>query len=246
MKEVEFTIVSNDCIAPDTYRMVLEGDTSAIESSGQFVEVSLPGYFLRRPISVNDRTERCLTLAYKVVGKGTDLMSGMTPGDTLVALTGLGHGFNAGACKQSALLLGGGLGAAPLYLLARELMALGREVSVVLGFGKAEEIVMQKEFEALGAKVFIATMDGSRGTKGFVTDVVKAEKPVFDRFYACGPKPMLKAVCQSIGSDGEVSMEERMGCGFGICYGCTLQTAKGPRRVCKDGPVFDKEDLIWE
>ena len=245
MKEVKFTVSSNVEIALNTWKMVLKGDTSAIKGSGQFVEISLPGFFLRRPISVNDATDGTLTLVYKVVGKGTDMMSGLTEGATLDILTGLGHGFHPEACATDALLLGGGVGTAPLYLLARELIAAGKAVTVVLGFNKAEEAMLVEDFKALGARVEIATMDGSLGTKGFVTDILAKGGIQYDHFYGCGPLPMLKAVCAGIEGKGEISLEERMGCGCGICYGCTCHTTEGPRRVCADGPVFDKEVIVW-
>lgn len=245
MKEVTFKVVSNRPIAPATWKMVLEGDTSAIKGCGQFVNITIPGLFLRRPISVHDVDMTTLTLVYKVVGKGTDKMSTMKPGDTIDALTGLGNGFDVGACTGKALLLGGGVGAAPLYLLAKELIAGGSVVTVILGFNNAGETMMVNEFEQLGCRVEIATMDGSCGTKGFVTDVIAQKGIDADYFYGCGPLPMLKAVCNAVEISGEVSLEERMGCGFGICYGCSCHTTDGPRRVCADGPVFKKEKMIW-
>ncbi len=251
MKQVYLTVKSNEPIAAGTWKMILEGDTSAVTGSGQFVNIALPGLFLRRPISVCDLSEGLLTLVYKVVGKGTDAMSAMAPGTRLDILTGLGNGFDAAACESSALLLGGGVGTAPLVLLTRELRSRGKSVTVLLGFNKAGEEMLAAELEALGARVEIATLDGSKGTRGFVTDILhlKADGPDairYDYFYACGPMPMLKAVCGAIDAPGEVSLEERMGCGFGICYGCSCHTVNGPRRVCADGPVFKKEDLIWQ
>ena len=245
MKEAVFTILENVPVAPRTFRMKMEGDTSEIRCSGEFVDFAIDGKFLRRPISVHDRDRGTLTIVYKVVGEGTAAMSAMLPGARLKALTGLGKGFDIDVCQSEALLLGGGVGAAPLYLLAKELIAQSKEVSVVLGFNTASEVMLTKEFEELGTKVFIATMDGSAGTKGFVTDVLRLNDISYDFFYACGPKPMLKAVCGSIGGKGEVSLEERMGCGAGFCYCCSIQTVNGPRRVCKDGPVFKKEEIIW-
>jgi len=245
MKESVFTILENLPIAPRTFRMKMGGDTSEIRSSGEFVDIAIDGKFLRRPISVHDCDDGMLTIIYKVVGEGTEAMSGMLSGDRLKVLTGLGNSFDADACRSGALLLGGGVGAAPLYLLAKELRSRGKQVTVVLGFNKADEVMLEDDFESLGAKVFIATMDGSAGTRGFVTDVVRLEDLDYDYFYACGPKPMLKAVCENVSGRGEVSLEERMGCGSGFCYCCSIQTVNGPRRVCKDGPVFKKEDLIW-
>lgn len=231
--------------------MVLKGDTADAGGSGKFVNISLPGLFLRRPISICDLSGGELTLVYKVVGKGTGDMAQMQPGETLDLLTGLGNGFDVSACRKEALLLGGGVGTAPLVFLARELVAIGKRVTALLGFNKASEIMLADELRSLGATVFIATLDGSQGTRGFVTDILKEKagtgNPItFDCFYACGPMPMLKALCSAIDAPGEVSLEERMGCGFGICYGCSCHTTAGPRRVCADGPVFKKEELIWQ
>ena len=245
MKEVRFTILDNSLIAANTWRMRLAGDTSAIVCSGEFVEIAIDGKFLRRPISVHDVDWETFSIVYKVVGEGTAAMSRMLPGDSLNALTGLGTGFSIDSCQSKALLLGGGVGTAPLYQLAKELCSQQKEVTVVLGFNKASEVMLVEDFESFGAKVYVATLDGSVGTKGFVTDVVKLRNISYDYFYACGPMPMLRAVCETVRGRGEVSLEERMGCGAGFCYCCSIQTVNGPRRVCKDGPVFRKEDLIW-
>ena len=269
MQKRIFKIESNELVARDTFRIVLRTDGPVAIRSGQFVDIAVPGYSLRRPISVSDSLPDGVVLYYKVVGEGTRVIAGMTPGETLEllasapgvqvsadipssfagltgeSLTGLGSGFHPEKCVSDALLIGGGLGAAPLYLLAKELLAAGKRASAVLGFNKADEICLVDELKALGIPVHIATMDGSVGTKGFVTDAIAAAKPAFDRFYTCGPLPMMKAVCKTLDSPGDVSLEERMGCGAGFCYGCTVQTASGPRRVCADGPVFDKEEVLW-
>ena len=245
MKEVRFTILENSLIAANTWKMKLAGDTSAIVCSGEFVEIAIDGKFLRRPISVHDVDWETFSIVYKVVGEGTAAMSRMLPGGSLNALTGLGTGFSIDSCRSRALLLGGGVGAAPLYQLSKELCSQQKEVTVVLGFNKELEVMLVEDFENLGAKVYVATLDGSVGTRGFVTDVVKLKNINYDYFYACGPMPMLKAVCETVRGRGEVSLEERMGCGAGFCYCCSIQTKNGPRRVCKDGPVFKKEDLIW-
>lgn len=273
MQKRIFKIECNDPVARDTFRLVLRTDGPVAIRSGQFVDIAIPGYYLRRPISVSDTLPDGVVLYYKVVGEGTRAMAAMPPGSVLellcsaaydrgafppdplrrfapnppadTGLTGLGSGFHPEKCREAALLLGGGLGAAPLYLLARELLALGRQVTAVLGFNRADEICLEQELRALGVPVHIATLDGSVGTNGFVTDAVAAVKPAFDRFYTCGPLPMMKAVCAALAAPGEVSLEERMGCGAGFCYGCTVQTASGPRRVCADGPVFDKEEVLW-
>ena len=245
MQKRIFHIESNDAVARDTFRIVLRTDGPVAVRSGQFVDIDIPGYYLRRPISVSDSQPDGVVLYYKVVGEGTKVLSAMAPGAALELLLPLGNGFHPELCSEAALLIGGGLGAAPLYLLAKELLAAGRKVTAVLGFNKADEICLVDELKALGVPVHIATMDGSVGTKGFVTDAIAAAKPVFDRFYTCGPLPMMKAVCAALSAPGEVSLEERMGCGAGFCYGCTVQTASGPRRVCADGPVFVKEEVLW-
>lgn len=245
MQKRLFTIESNDLEARDTYRIVLRSDSLVTAASGQFVDLALPGYYLRRPISISDCRPDAVVLYYKVVGEGTRDLAKMAPGAALELLLPLGNGFHPEKCASDALLIGGGLGVAPLYLLAKELLAQGKHATAVLGFNKADEICLADDLKALGIPVLIATMDGSVGTKGFVTDAIAAAKPAFDRFYSCGPLPMLKAVCKTLDAPGEVSLEERMGCGAGFCYGCTIQTANGPRRVCADGPVFDKEELLW-
>ena len=245
MQKRLFKIEQNEAVARDTFRLVLRTDAPVAIRSGQFVDIALPGFYLRRPISVSDILADGVVLYYKVVGEGTRAMAGMKPGEALELLLPLGSGFHPERCREAALLAGGGLGAAPLYLLAKELQTLGKQVTAVLGFNRADEICLEQEFRALGIPVLLATLDGSAGTKGFVTDAIAAARPVFDRFYTCGPLPMMKALCAALPTPGEASLEERMGCGAGFCYGCTVQTLSGPKRVCADGPVFDKEDLPW-
>ena len=245
MKRVILEIESNRPLTPLIYEMRLTGDTSAVKRPGGFVEISLDGLFLRRPISVCDFDEGRLTLVYKVVGKGTEQMAGLKPGTQLDVLTGLGNGFDTACCERKALLVGGGVGVPPLYRLTRNLIAEGKEVTVILGFNTQAEIFYAEEFRKAGATVVIATADGSQGVKGFVTDAIRECEIDFDYFYACGPLPMLKALSEATVRPGELSLEERMGCGFGICMGCSIQTASGAKRVCKEGPVFKKEDVIW-
>lgn len=245
MQRVIFEIISNRALTEQVYEMCLAGDTSAITRPGQFVELSIEGLFLRRPISVCNFDEGRLTLVYKVVGKGTADMAAMQVGRKVDVLTGLGNGFNVEVECERALLVGGGVGVPPLYRLARELVARGRKVSVVLGFNTASEIFYEQEFRSLGVDVVVATADGSQGVKGFVTDAIRESGVEADYFYSCGPLPMLKALSQSVNIDGELSLEERMGCGFGICMGCSIQTASGAKRVCKEGPVFKKEEILW-
>ena len=242
MKKSLYTIAENQLIATKTYQMVLVGDGLV---DGEFVDIGIPGYFLRRPLSVCDSEDGKLTLVYKVVGEGTKVLSEMAVGSELEVLTGLGKGFDADACQERALLVGGGLGVPPLLLLAKRLKARGKKVTAVLGFNKADEIILTQEFEAECDRVAVSTVDGSVGVKGFVTDAIAALKPDYDFFYTCGPMVMMKVVCNSLEGPGEASLEERMGCGAGFCYGCSIQTKNGPRRVCKDGPVFKKEELIW-
>ena len=237
-----YTLKANRLVAAGTYRLVLSGPGPV---EGEFVHLDIPGYYLRRPFSVCDTSPEGFTLLYKTVGEGTRALSTLPVGTSLSVLTGLGKGFDASACREKALLVGGGLGAAPLYLLAKELRKEGKEATVILGFNKADEIVLQEEFETLCGSVTLTTLDGSAGVKGFVTDALKALKPAYDYFYTCGPMVMMKAVCQQLEGPGEASLEERMGCGAGFCYGCSIHTASGPRRVCKDGPVFKKEEILW-
>ena len=245
MKRSDYIITCNEKIADRTFRMRLAGDTSAIRGAGQFAGLAVEGRFLRRPLAVCEKDDESFCVIYKIVGGGTDALSCLPPGGIIDALTGLGNGFDASLCSRSALLVAGGLGASPLFSLAKELRARGKSVTVVLGFNKADEIILEDEYRALGADVQIATMDGSRGRKGLVTDVIGALNLYYDCFFTCGPKVMMKAVCSMMEVPGQVSLEERMGCGCGICYGCTCKTAGGPKRICADGPVFDSREVIW-
>ena len=242
MKQILFTVESNAALTPWVYRMVLSGDTQGIRP-GQFVEVAVPGKYLRRPISVCDFGENSLTLVYKVVGEGTDILSRIAPGTVLDVLTGLGNGYDTAPSGEEPVLVGGGVGVPPLYALCKKLLAEGKKPQVVLGFNTAEEIFLAEEFAALGAVVHIATADGSVGTRGFVTDVFKALP--YSYFYSCGPIPMFRAMEGVVTTQGQYSLEERMGCGFGVCVGCTVETKSGPRRVCKDGPVFPREEVFF-
>lgn len=239
-----YTIKSNIKIAADVYEMVLSGDTSAITMPGQFINILLPEKYLRRPISICDWSEDTITIVYKVVGGGTAQMATMPVGTELDCLVGLGTGFDTKKSEASALLLGGGVGTPPMYGLAKALLREGKEVTVLLGFNSKDDVFYQENFEALGAKVVVATADGSFGTRGFVTDILPENKDVF--YYTCGPIPMLKAIYKALGTKGQISLEERMGCGFGACMGCSMQTKVGNKRVCKEGPVFDADILLWE
>ncbi len=243
MKQSIFEIKSNEKIAKDVFRMVLSGDTSDLTNPGQFVNIKLDGFFLRRPISVCDYDEGVLVLIYKVVGEGTEVMSKMCEGEKLDVLTGLGNGFDTSLSGENPVVIGGGVGVPPMFNLARKLIAEGKNVTAVLGFNKEEEIFYKEEFEKLGAKVLISTVDGSVGVKGFVTDAMKDID--FTYTYCCGPEPMLKAVYNASEKSGQFSFEERMGCGFGACMGCSCKTKYGNKRICKDGPVLVKEEIIW-
>ena len=244
-KKAIYSVLSNEPLTRDVYHMVLEGDTQWITRPGQFVNIELDGFYLRRPISISDWSDTTITIIYKVVGRGTQVMSRMGVGVKLDVLTGLGNGFNPEVECQKPLLVGGGVGVPPLYRLAKELLARGRKVSVVLGFNKADEVFYAEEFKALGADVYVSTADGSVGVRGFVTDAIREAAIDFDYFYSCGPLPMLKALCGCCEQDGELSFEERMGCGFGACMGCSCKTLTGNKRICKDGPVMKRGEIIW-
>ena len=244
MKQSIFEIRSNTALTDCVYKMVLAGDTSAITASGQFVNIQLEGMFLRRPISVCDYDEETLTIVYKVVGKGTEAMSRMLPGTRLDILTGLGNGYDLELAGEKPVLLGGGVGVPPMYNLARKLKALGKEVKVILGFNTASEVFYEEAFKALGCDVTVTTVDGSYGIKGFVTTAL--EETDYTYFYTCGPEPMLKAVYRASKTSGQMSFEERMGCGFGACMGCSCKTLTGYKRICKEGPVMKKEEILWD
>ena len=243
MKQSIFKITSNEKIARDIFKMTLAGDTSAITAPGQFVNIKLDGFFLRRPISVCDCVGENLTLIYKTVGNGTEQMSRMAAGDELDLLTGLGNGYDTKISGGSPLLVGGGVGVPPMYMLCRELISEGKNVTVVLGFNSKDDVFYENEFRALGADVHIATADGTYGTKGFVTDVIKDMQYTF--FYTCGPEPMFRAMHKIMKTPGQYSFEERMGCGFGACMGCSCKTLTGNKRICKEGPVMESEEIIW-
>ena len=235
MKQSIFEILSNEALTDSVYKMVLAGDTSAITASGQFVNIQLSGKFLRRPISVCDYDDATLTIVYKVVGHGTEQMSAMGAGEKLDILTGLGNGYDLSVSGDCPVLLGGGVGVPPMYNLAKKLRSQGKTVSVILGFNTKSEIFYEEEFKALGCHVTVTTVDGSYGTKGFVTDALPEN---YTYFYTCGPEPMLKAVYRATNTSGQMSFEERMGCGFGACMGCSCKTLTGYKRICKEGPVM--------
>ena len=244
MRQSIFEILSNEALTSSVYRMTLEGDTSAITAPGQFVNIRLAGKFLRRPISVCDWEDGKLTLVYKVVGHGTAQMAAMAPGEKLDILTGLGNGYDLGLVGDAPLLVGGGVGVPPMYGLAKHLRAMGKEVQVILGFNTKAEIFYEQEFKDLGCTVTVTTADGSYGVKGFVTDAMKDLH--YSHFCACGPEPMLKALYAASTTSGQMSFEERMGCGFGACMGCSCKTLTGSKRICKDGPVMKKEEILWD
>ncbi|MGN0782996.1 MAG: dihydroorotate dehydrogenase electron transfer subunit [Christensenellales bacterium] len=244
MKQAIFTIKSNVPLTKTVYRAVLVGDTSEIKNSGQFVNLLIDGFFLRRPISVCDKDRESFTIVYKVVGRGTEKLSKMQKGDKLDILTGLGNGYDESLSGETPLLIGGGVGVPPLYLLCKNLIAQGKKPTVILGFNTKEEIFLKDEFERLGVKTLVATADGSFGIKGFVTDALKHVDD-YSHFFTCGPEPMLKAVFGATETDGQFSFEERMGCGFGACMGCSCKTVTGYKRICKEGPVLRKGEILW-
>ena len=238
-----YTIKENKKIAKDVYKMIVEGDTSSLTATGQFVNIKVDGLYLRRPISVCDYDESTITLIYKVVGAGTQIMSTKVPGETFDILVGLGNGYNTDKSGENPLLIGGGVGVPPMYGLCKKLVAEGKKLTVILGFNTADEIFYKDEFEVLGATVYVTTVDGSVGTKGFVTDVMKNLE--YSYFFTCGPMPMFKAIENTAVTSGQYSFEERMGCGFGACMGCSCKTKYGNKRICKDGPVLEREEIIW-
>lgn len=244
MKQGLFEIKENVSIAENVMKMRLFGDTSAVKAPGQFINIKLDGFYLRRPISVCDCSENLIDIIYKVVGKGTYKLSKMQKGEYLDVLTGLGNGYDTSLSGDKPLLVGGGVGVPPLYMLAKELIKEGRKPKVILGFNSKNEIFYENEFKALGAETAVTTADGSYGIKGFVTEAMKNTD--YSYIYTCGPEPMLKAVYEMSKTSGQFSFEERMGCGFGACMGCSCKTITGYKRICKEGPVLFKEEILWE
>ncbi len=243
MKQVFFEITENVQIADNVMKITFRGDTSAITAPGQFVNIKLDGFYLRRPISVCDYSENLLTLIYKIVGEGTKTLAECKTGDVLDVLTGLGNGYDLSLSGENPLLVGGGVGVPPMYKLCASLAAQGKKPTVVLGFNTASDVFYEEEFKALGAKIYVTTLDGTVGTKGVATDVF--DDISYTYVYTCGPEPMLKAVYNKANTSGQFSFEERMGCGFGACMGCSCETKYGNKRICKDGPVLKKEEIIW-
>lgn len=243
MKQGIYTVLKNEQLTETVYRMVLEGDTTALTAPGQFINLTVEGFYLRRPISVYDWDENTITIIYKVVGEGTEKMAKWEEGFKCDVLTGLGNGFEVSRSGDKPLLIGGGVGIPPLYGLCKRLILEGKKPTVILGFNKADEIFCKKEFEEIGAQTIVTTVDGSFGVKGFVTDAMKELEYTY--FYTCGPMPMFKAIEKTAEGKGEYSFEERMGCGFGACMGCSCKTKYGNKRICKDGPVLQREEIIW-
>lgn len=241
-KQNKYKVMENTSLTKDVYKMILQGDTRYITAPGQFINIALDGKYLRRPISVCDYDDSSITILYKVVGEGTEQMKNMPVGTVLDVLTGLGNGYDISKSKKP-VLIGGGVGVPPMYNLAKTLISDGQNVSVVLGFNTKSEVFYEDEFKALGCDTYVTTVDGSYGIKGFVTDALKDID--YDYFYTCGPLPMFKAVYNATETSGQFSFEERMGCGFGACMGCSCKTKYGNKRICKDGPVLVKEEIIW-
>ncbi len=242
MKQGRYTVEENRPLTADVWEMRLSGDTGSITRPGQFINIALEGLFLRRPISVSDWDGETATIVYKIVGKGTAAMAGFRPGKRLDVLCGLGNGFEVAKCAERTLVIGGGAGVPPMYGLAKALLAAGKTPLAILGFNRREEIFYEEKFRALGVETAVTTVDGSCGIRGFVTDALPER---YGYFCACGPLPMLKAVCRACPTSGQLSLEERMGCGFGACMGCSCETKYGSKRVCKDGPVLEKEEILW-
>ncbi len=238
-----YEIKSNKKLTDSIYEMVLVGDTSSITAPGQFINIKLDGFYLRRPISICDYDSETITIIYKVVGEGTEVMSKMNAGTELDILCGLGNGFDTSKSLDKPVLIGSGVGVPPMYNLCKKLIDEGKKVTVILGFNKKEEIFYEDEFKKLGADVKVTTVDGSYGVKGFVTDALKNTD--YSYFYTCGPMPMFKAIESTATTSGQYSFEERMGCGFGACMGCSCKTKYGNKRICKDGPVLVREEIIW-
>ncbi len=238
-----YQIISNKKLTESIFEMILEGDTSSITAPGQFINIKLAGFYLRRPISICDYDDTTITIIYKVVGEGTEAMSKIYPGEYLDVLCGLGNGFDASKSSDKPVLIGGGVGVPPMYNLCKKLISEGKDVTVILGFNKKDEIFYEDEFKKLGADVKVTTVDGSYGIKGFVTDALKETE--YSYFYTCGPMPMFKAIESVATTSGQYSFEERMGCGFGACMGCSCKTKYGNKRICKDGPVLEREEIIW-
>ena len=243
VKDILLKVISNRKIAKNTYEMTLSGDIADICAPGQFVNIKLDGFYLRRPISVCEAKDGVLTLIYKAVGRGTEMMAELKGGEELLTLIGLGNGYNLEKSGEKPLLIGGGAGVPPMYMLCRELAALGKKPTVILGFGSADEVFYKEEFEKLGARVLVTTVDGTEGIKGFVTNAMAEVDYTY--FYTCGPEPMLKAIFKESKTSGQFSFEERMGCGFGACMGCSCKVVTGYKRICKDGPVLEKEEILW-
>lgn len=238
-----YEIIENQPLTKDVFKMKLSGETSHITAPGQFINILIDGFYLRRPISICDYDDKTITIIYKLVGDGTYAMSNLLCGEKLDVLCGLGNGFDVMKSGEKNVLIGGGVGVPPLYNLCKKLVSLGKSVTVILGFNTADEIFYKAEFESLGARVLVSTVDGSEGTKGFVTDVLKDVE--YDYFYTCGPMPMFKAIEKTAMTSGQFSFEERMGCGFGACMGCSCKTKYGNKRICRDGPVLEREEIIW-
>lgn len=243
MNNVIYTIKSNEKLTDSVYKMIFEGDTSAVTAPGQFINIKIEGLYLRRPISIFDCKENELTIIYKVVGAGTEMMSKMAVGTKLDVLVGLGNGFDTSVSGNNPVVIGGGVGVPPMFYLAKKLIAEGKKVTAILGFNKADEVFGKEDFESIGCNTIVTTVDGSMGVKGFVTDALKEIDCSY--FFTCGPEPMLKALYNASETSGQFSFEERMGCGFGACMGCSCKTKYGNKRICKDGPVLVKEEIIW-
>ena len=245
MKRAVFTVLGNERISADVFDLRLSGDTSELVGSGQFVNADIPDLYLRRPISICDYSPGEMRLVIKIVGKGTQKMASLKEGDPVDLLVPLGNGFDTAKSGKTPYLFGGGVGVAPMVRLAKDLIGQGKKTTVVLGFNSSSDVILYDDYCRIVGKenVFVTTVDGSFGQKGFVTEV-NADGASF--VYSCGPLPMMKALDKAIECGAEYSFESRMGCGFGACMGCTLASAGGPVRVCREGPVFRKGEILWQ
>lgn len=239
-------IVKIENIADNVYEMTLKGaGAKYITKPGQFINIKINDSlqpYLRRPMSISDYDDQTIIIVFKVVGLGTEILKNKAIGEKLDCLIGLGNGFEIN--EGDALLVGGGLGTPPLYNLGKKLHKKGIKVTTVLGFNSKKDIFYVDKFKEFG-DVFVATMDGSVGTKGTVVDVIKQANLTFDYYYTCGPEPMLDAMVINYPNNGQLSFEARMGCGFGACMGCSCKVKTKPyKRICVEGPVLLSEEVI--
>ncbi|MCR5787205.1 MAG: dihydroorotate dehydrogenase electron transfer subunit [Acholeplasmatales bacterium] len=240
MNAVDLKVLENKQINNDIYLIKLEGDTSEIKNSGEFAELKLDNYYLRRPLSIHDYDSKTVSFLYKVLGHGTRDLTRYKKGDVINTILGLGNGFND-LNAISPLLIGGGIGMAPLLNLAKRFNEKNIRPNILLGFKNINEVCYVEEFKKYG-DVYVTTDDGSFGYCGNPVSFLQNNNLKFDKYYACGPLVMLKYLTK-YSTLGYVSLEARMGCGIGACMGCSIETKNGIKRVCKEGPVFDADEV---